>query len=259
MSIWGKMIGGVAGFALGGPIGALLGALAGHAVDKMSVSGEPIAEGYAGVGPGAGFQEYDQQSRQMAFTVAVIALSAKLAKVDGRVTRDEIDAFKRVFSIPPEEMDSVGKLFNEARADATGFEPYADQIARIFARDPAMLEELMGALLHIAHADGEYHPNERDFLARVAAIFGFGPGAFERMETTFIKGKEADDPYQVLGVDKSISDDDLKAEYRRLMREHHPDRMVAEGLPEEMIELANEQVAAINAAYDKICKQRGIK
>ncbi len=257
MSVWGKVIGGVAGFALGGPIGALLGALAGHAVDKMR--GEPVGDGYAGIGPGAGFQEYDQESRQMAFTVAVIALSAKLAKVDGRVTRDEIAAFKSVFKIPPEETEGVGKLFNEARQEATGFEPYADQIARIFSRDPAMLEELLGALLHIAHADGEYHPNERDYLARVAAIFGFGPDAFQRIEETYLKGKKADDPYQVLGLDQSVSDDDLKDTYRRLMRENHPDRLVAEGLPEEMIEIANEKVAAINAAYDRIRKERGLK
>lgn len=195
----------------------------------------------------------------MAFTVAVIALSAKLAKVDGRVTRDEIAAFKTVFKIPPDEIDSVGKLFNKAKTDATGFEPYADQIARIFARDPAMLEELMGALFHIAHADGEYHPNEREFLSKVAAIFGFGPTAFERLEATFVKGATAEDPYQVLGVERSISDEDLKSEYRKLMRENHPDRMVAEGLPPEMIELANEKVAAINAAYDNICKERGLR
>lgn len=258
MSVWGKVIGGVAGFAMGGPLGALLGAAVGHGVDKMR--GEPVGEdGYAGMGPGAGYQEYDQQSRQMAFTVAVIALAAKLAKVDGRVTRDEISAFKSVFKIPPEEIESVGKIFNEAKSDSTGFEPYADQIARIFSRDPAMLEELMGALLHIAHADGEYHPNEKDYLRRVAAIFGFGPAAFERLEATFVKGKDADDPYTVMGVDRSISDDDLKSEYRRLMRENHPDRMVAEGLPPEMVEIANDKVAAINAAYDRICKERGIK
>lgn len=258
MSIWGKVIGGVAGFALGGPIGALLGTALGHGVDKMR--GEAVgADGYAGMGPGAGFQEHDQESRQMAFTVAVIALAAKLAKVDGRVTRDEVSAFKKVFKIPPEEMDSVGKIFNEARENATDFEPYADQIARIFARDPAMLEELLGALLNIAHADGEYHPNEREYLQRVAAIFGFGPKAFARIEATFVQGPAADDPYEIMGVERSISNDDLKAEYRRLMRDNHPDRMVAEGLPPEMVELANEKVAAINAAYDKICKERGIK
>jgi len=257
VSIWGKVIGGVAGFALGGPIGGLLGAIAGHAYDKMR--GEAIGDGYAGIGPGSGFQEYDQESRQMAFTVAVIALAAKLAKVDGRVTKDEIAAFKTVFRIPPEETESVGKLFNEAKREATGFEAYADQIARIFSRDPAMLEELLGALLHIAHADGEYHPNEREFMAKVAAIFGFGPDAFARIEATYINGAEVDDPYQVMGIDRSISDEELKDIYRTLMRENHPDRLIAEGLPEEMIEIANEKVAAINAAYDRICKERGLK
>lgn len=250
MSIWGKVIGGVAGFAVGGPFGALLGAAAGHAVDRMR---ETV--------PGADQQidPNDVEARQIAFTMAVIVLGAKLAKVDGKVTKDEVAAFKRVFSVPANESGDVGKLFNEAKQDARGFEPYARQIALIFSHDKVMLEDLMGALFHIANADGEYHPAERDFLAKVAIIFGFGRQDFERLEDTYIKGEDADDPYEILGVPTDATDNVIKDEYRKLIRENHPDTMMAKGLPQEFIDLANEKMATINAAYDRICKQRGIK
>ncbi|NQV43459.1 MAG: TerB family tellurite resistance protein [Rhodospirillales bacterium] len=250
MSIWGKVIGGVAGFAVGGPLGALMGAAAGHAVDRMR---ETV--------PGADQQldPNDTEARQVAFTMAVIVLGAKLAKADGAVTTDEVAAFKRVFKVPPGDAGDVGKLFNEAKQDARGFEPYARQIAQIFSNDRMMLEELMGALFHIANADGEYHPAERDYLAKVAVIFGFGQQDFIRLEDTYIKGKDADDPYEILDVSKDASDDEVKATYRKLIRENHPDVMMAKGLPQEFIDLANEKMATINAAYDRICKKRGIK
>ncbi len=250
MSIWGKVIGGVAGFAMGGPFGALMGAAAGHAVDRMRETGPQDDQQ---------LDPNDMEARQVAFTMAVIVLGAKLAKVDGKVTTDEVAAFKRVFSVPPGEAGDVGKLFNEAKQDARGFEPYARQIAQIFSNDRVMLEDLMGALFHIAKADGEYHPTERDYLAKVAIIFGFGRQDFERLEDTYIKGEDADDPYEILGVSEDISDDDIKSTYRKLIRENHPDTMMAKGLPQEFIDLANEKMATINAAYDRVCKQRGIK
>ena len=116
MSIWGKVIGGVAGFALGGPLGALLGAAFGHAVDRSKSRGS------------ANWQSQPVQNKQTAFTVGVIVLSAKMAKADGHVTRDEVDAFKRIFQIPANDMRDVGTLFNQARRDAEGYEPYAQQI-----------------------------------------------------------------------------------------------------------------------------------
>ncbi len=250
MSIWGKVIGGVAGFAVGGPLGAIMGAAAGHAVDRMR---ETVPEEDQYIDPS------NTEARQVAFTMAVIVLGAKLAKADGRVTTDEVAAFKRVFSVPPGEAGDVGKLFNEAKQDARGFEPYARQIAQIFAGDRLMLEDLMGALFHIANADGEYHPAEQDYLARVAVIFGFNQHDFVRLEDTYIKGEDAEDPYEILDLTKDASDDEVKAAYRKLIRDNHPDVMMAKGLPQEFIDLANEKMATINAAYDKICKQRGIK
>ncbi len=122
MSIWGKVIGGVAGFTLGGPLGALIGVYAGHKMDQAR-SGDSSKLGA------------DTQTRQVAFTMAVIVLSAKMAKADGVVTREEVEAFKRVFHIPPDEMKKVGQLFDEARKDASGYEPYAQQVAQMFRHE----------------------------------------------------------------------------------------------------------------------------
>ncbi|TCS62124.1 TerB family tellurite resistance protein [Varunaivibrio sulfuroxidans] len=250
MSIWGKMIGGVAGFALGGPLGALLGAAAGHAVDKMRAGAE--------LPHGDGHSEAGAATRQVAFTIAVIALSAKMAKADGRVTRDEIRAFKEVFRIPPQEMKNVGRIFDQAKTDTAGYEVYARQIAAMFRDQPAVLEELLGGLFHIAKADGVVHPSELEFITNIARIFGFDPSVVERLRAAFTAGAGAD-PYGVLGVPREASDQDVKNAYRKLIRENHPDKLMAQGLPEEFIELANEKMTAINGAYDTIKKERGLK
>ncbi len=248
MSIWGKLLGGAAGFAVGGPIGLIVGLAAGHFVDRMARS--------AIDGPAR--KSLDDNAKRAAFAVALIVLSAKMAKADGRVTRDEITAFKRIFHIPETEAADVGRIFDEARREATGFEPYAEQIVEIFPHDTRVREELLAALFHIAMADGELHEAERHFLRRVAEIFGFDEQAFARIMASHMGGSEAD-PYEILGVEPNASDEEIKATYRRLTRENHPDRLVAQGMPEEMVELANDKMAAINSAYDKIAKLRGIR
>ena len=244
MSIWGKIIGGVAGFAIGGPLGAIMGTVAGHAYDKRK-TGDAATLGRAG-------------TRQVAFTTAVIVLSAKMAKADGQVTRDEVDAFKELFDIPTGEMKDIGRLFDEAKKDAGGFEPYAEQIAMMFASQPAVMEELLGGLFHIAKADGVVHPNELNFLRKTALIFGFTEQQFERLKTIYI-GTEESDPYQILGLTRKASDDAVKKTYRKLIRENHPDKLIAQGMPQEFIDVANEKMAAINAAYDRIEKERELK
>lgn len=245
MSIWGKIIGGTTGFALGGPLGALFGVLAGHAVDRMSVQGE--------------FRETPEgpEVKQVAFTIAVVALGAKMAKADGVVTRDEVDAFKEVFKIPPEEAKNVARFFDQAKKDSIGFEPYARQIAGMFRHQPAVLEELLDCLFHIARADGVYHPGEKKFLGSVADIFGFEEATFRRIEARNM-GPDKADPYTVLGVTREQSDAQIKSAYRTLIKEHHPDKLVAQGMPAEVVELANEKLATINDAYDKIEKERGM-
>lgn len=242
MSIWGKIIGGAAGFAIGGPIGALIGAVAGHAVDRARARSAPAADG----------------TKSIAFTIAVIALGAKMAKADGAVTRDEVEAFKRVFRVPPDEVANVARVFDQARRDSRGFEPYARQIAGMFADTPEVLEELLDCLVYIARADGVMHPEEEAYLRAVADIFGLDEHAFERITSIREKAGEAD-PYKILGVDRTISNEALKAAYRKLVRENHPDRLMAEGMPEEFVELANQKLAAINGAYDRVAAERGLR
>ena len=246
MTIWGKIIGGATGFALGGPLGGLLGVLAGHAVDRMSGQAE-LHETPEGA-----------EVKQVAFTIALVALGAKMAKADGVVTRDEVDAFKEVFKVPPGEAKNVARFFDQAKKDSIGFEPYARQIAGMFRSQPAVLEELLDCLFHIARADGVYHPGEKKFLGAVAEIFGFDAATFKRIEAKNM-GPDKADPYTVLGVSRDNSDAEIKSAYRKLIKQHHPDRLVAQGMPQEVVDMANEKLATINDAYDKIEKERGMK
>ncbi len=248
MSIWGKILGAVGGFAVGGPFGALVGGIAGHMYDSSKHPGAGDAD----------FIEADGiDQRQVMFTTAVIVLAAKMAKADGAVTKDEILAFREKFHVPPDEEAAVGRLFNEARQDPTGYEPYAEQIARLFASEPRVLEELIGALFYIANADGALHPAELEFLRKTALIFGFTQHEFDRIRATHMpEAKQS--PYDVLGLDKSVDGKTLKARYRELVRENHPDRLMAQGMPQEFIDIANDKLASINAAYDDICKARGL-
>ena len=241
MSIWGKLGGAAAGFLLGGgPIGALLGAFAGH----LLIDRDPLPLGDNADEPG------------IVFTIAIIALGAKMAMADGVVTKDEEDAFKRIFRVPPSEEANVRRIFNLARQDTAGFEAYAKQIARLFRGNPAILEDVLDGLFEIAKADGVLHPGELAFLERVAEIFGFTPPEFRRIRASHFGPDEAD-PYAILGVAHDASNAEVKSTYRLLVRENHPDSLIARGVPEEFIRLANDKLAAINAAYDRIEEERG--
>jgi DnaJ like chaperone protein len=242
MSIWGKILGGAAGFALGGPLGALIGGLAGHAVDRMRESRPEGAD--------------EDATKRIAFTIGVIVLGAKMAKADGQVTRDEVAAFKQVFQVPQEEAKNVGRLFNQARRDARGFEPYAKQLGGMFRENPAVLEELLAGLFHIARADGRVTEDELAYLEAVAGCFGFDEAAWDRIRAAHL-GPEAADPYTILGVDREADEAAIKAAYRKQVRENHPDRLIAQGLPQEFIDLANEKLATLNGAYERIQEQRG--
>jgi len=258
MTIWGKLAGAAAGFALGGPLGALLGGVAGHIADTALDSG---SETGPQSGPQFGNDAGQPERSQVVFTMGVIALSAKMAKADGRVTSDEVEAFNQVFHIPPEEAGNVRRIFNLAKRDVAGYESYARQIANIFRNNPGALEDLLDGLFYIAKADAELHPMEIDFLRRVSDIFGFSPREFERLHSSHalgIDGELRDDPYLILGIDPDISNDDLKKAYRRMVKENHPDALSARGVPEEFVTLANEKLAAINVAYERILLERGL-
>jgi DnaJ like chaperone protein len=238
MSIWGKIGGAAAGFLAGGPVGAVVGAIAGHVIDRNVRTTAPDDPG-------------------VAFTIAVIALGAKMAKSDGVVTGDEEEAFRQYFRVPPSEEANVRRIFRLARQDTAGFETYARQIANIYRGNPAVLEDILDGLFEIAKADGVLHPGELAFLERVAEIFGFAPNEFRRIRASHFPDRE--DPYVILGVAHDAGEEEIKRTYRLLVRENHPDRLIARGVPPEFVKLATDKLAAINAAYDKIEIERGFR
>lgn len=194
--------------------------------------------------------------RSIAFTVAMIALSAKMAKADGVVTGDEEIAFLQLFQIPEGEEKNVARLFNLAKQDVAGFEVYAERLAGVFAGETETLTDILDGLFFIAKADGYVHEAEVSYLARVAEIFGFDARAFNQVLARHTR--EGGDPYVVLGIAASASDAEVKAQYRRQVMETHPDRLIARGVPEEFVRIANDRLAALNAAYRQISAERGL-
>ncbi len=189
--------------------------------------------------------------RSVAFTIAVIALSAKMAKADGLVTRAEVTAFREVFHIAPEDEAGAARVFNLARQDVAGFEDYAERIAQMFGDETDTLCDLLEGLFHIAMADGAYHPKEDAFLERVSEIFGLGERRFKALRSRYVTDAEPD-PYAVLGVDPETPLTEIRRAWRGLVRDSHPDRMVARGLPEEAVKMSEKRLVAINRAWEEI-------
>ncbi|MEQ8293099.1 MAG: molecular chaperone DjiA [Roseovarius sp.] len=192
--------------------------------------------------------------RSVAFAIAVIALGAKMAKADGLVTRDEVTAFREVFQIAQADEAGAAKVFNLARQDVAGFEEYAERIRRMFGEDTDTLNDLMEGLFHIAVADGVYHPNEDQFLERVAELFGLKPHEFNALKSRFVPDAKPD-PYSILGVTPDMPMDQIRAAWRRQVRESHPDRMLARGVPEEAVKLAEKRIIDINRAWEEISER----
>ncbi len=253
------MLGGTIGLAIGGPIGLVLGAVAGHGIDQArQTRGRAGRRGHFDAG-----QHSKEEILHASWVVTFFVLAAKLSKIDGHVARDEIATIKRVFNLPKSADQMMGALFRQATADTTDYESYATQIAGIFRARTEVLEQLLGALVLIATCDGHYHPNERRFLAGVARCFGLDAAALRRIEAGFAAASAApavdSDPYAVLGVSADASDSEIRAAFRRIIRESHPDVAVARGMPEEFIEVCNRKMANANAAYDAIKAMRGMK
>ncbi len=192
----------------------------------------------------------DPPQKSVAFTIAVISLSAKMAKADGRVAPSEVSAFRQVFEIDPKDEAAAARVFDFAREDVAGFETYAASIARMFRDHPDVLEDILEGLFHIAMADDAYHEGEEAFLREVAGIFGVDQAAFDCIEARRVSGNA--DPWHVLGLRRDAPLSEARARWRALVHENHPDRMVARGLPAETVNLANARLVAINNAWAEI-------
>lgn len=201
-----------------------------------------------------GSREKTPAGRRLAFTVAVVALAAKMAKADGVATEIEAQAFARSFHVAAEEMAHVQRVFALAAGDVAGFESYAETIGRLLRNDPVLLRHVFEGLFHIAAADGVLHAAEDAFLRVVARKFGIEDAKFRAIRRLFVA--DASDPYDRLGVSRRATDAEIKARHRSLVREHHPDRLAADGVPHEFRVLADRKLAAINAAYDAIREER---
>ena len=237
MSIWGSLLGGVIGFSLGGPFGALLGSFLGGKISNISSSNT----------------FGNQQNSQQIFALSLIILSAKLSKADGRVSKEELIAVKEKLQIPDSEIDQVAKIFNKAKDESTGYEPYAKQISEIFKGNQNVLEEVINILFYIAEADGHVSNEEESMIANISFIFGLSQNQYESIRESR-KSSDKLNPYIVL---ESQPTDDLKSirkKYIKLSKEHHPDLLISKGVPIEVINESKNKMRAINAAWDQIQK-----
>ncbi len=261
--MWGKIIGGMAGFAMGGPFGAMMGAAFGHAAETGMAGGMPGgAQGFGRFSPNfAPPPNFMPGRRDQLFAMAVVVLSAKLAKCDGPVKRAEIDAFKRAFRIPPAAVSDIGLLFDQARDSREDPVMYATQLGQAFTDSRNILEDVLTALFSIAIADGPLNVRERDLLAEICRAMGLGRPEWERASGASPRravNTTEDDPYAVLGLSRQATPEQLRATWKNLMRENHPDSLASRGMGPELVAKASEKVARINAAWDRIKRERGL-
>jgi DnaJ like chaperone protein len=231
MSIWTRIAEALSALASGEPLSVVFDRLRGASAPEQSVG----------------------------FTIAVLALGAKMAKADGTVTRDEVTAFRRIFTFPEGEEEHAARVFNLARQDVAGFDAYARKIARLFnpegrricADDQNILIDLLEALFQIAIADGSYHPGEDAFLRHVAEEFGLDETCFRIVRSRLVDGAPRD-PYDVLGLPQGATKAEARRAWKQLVRDTHPDVMTARGVPPEALKLAERRLQLINEAWREI-------
>jgi DnaJ like chaperone protein len=197
------------------------------------------------------FERRRRPEESVAFTIAILGLGAKMAKADGLVRAAEVSAFREVFYIAPEDEPAAARVFNLAREDVAGFEAYASRIAAMFRGRPRVLEDILEGLFHVALADGRYHEGEEEFLRTVARRFRVSPEAFDGIEARHLEGRRQD-PWAVLGLPRDADFATARARWRDLVRAHHPDKMIARGLPPETVNLGNARLAQINRAWEEV-------
>ena len=239
MSIWGSLIGGFVGFSFAGPIGALIGSMVGGRISSARRSG---------------FQQNFTPPQQV-FAIALIILTAKLAKADGHVSKEELIAIKDKLKIPEHEIDQVGKIFNKAKEDSLGYEPYAQQITQIYRNNPQVLDEVINILFYVAEADSKVSDSELSMIRNIAKIFGLSESQFEGIKESR-KGSDKLNPYIVLGCDPNDDFAAIRKKYLQLSKEHHPDVLINKGVPQEVIEESKKKMRAINSAFDQIEKMK---
>ena len=239
MSIWGNLIGGFIGFSFAGPIGALIGSILGGKISSARR---------------AGFQQSFAQPQQI-FAISLIILTAKLAKVDGHVSKEELVAIKQKLKVPDNEIDQVGKIFNKAKEDALSYEPYAHQISQIYRNNPAVLDEVINILFYIAEADGKVSNSELKMIGNIARIFGLTDSQFKGIRESR-KGSDKLNPHVVLGCSPNDDFASIRKKYLQLSKEHHPDALISKGVPNEVIEESKKKMRAINSAFDQIEKMK---
>ena len=237
MSIWGSLIGGMIGFSLGGPFGMLLGSLLGGKISRSRTT--------------AGFSSA-AQGQQM-FALSLIVLSAKLSKADGQVSKEELIAVKDKLKIPEHELDQVGKIFNQAKKESTGYEPYAKQIAQFYSGNINVLEEVVNILFYIAESDGEVSSAELNMIENIAKIFGLTETQYLSIKESR-KGSDKLNPYVVLESKPDDAITAIRKRYLKLSKQHHPDMLLSKGVPKEVIEESKNKMRAINSAWDQIQK-----
>tara|TARA_E500000178_G_scaffold318059_1_gene339119 strand:+ start:531 stop:1292 length:762 start_codon:yes stop_codon:yes gene_type:complete len=250
MSIWGKLIGGATGMALGGPIGAILGIAAGHGVDRVRKLDSSESN-----------QKLSLEQKEQIFATSVIALSAKIAKADGNISKSEILAFKKIFEFPKEDEKAISEIFNSAKENIEDYKEIAKQVFDVFKNEKSLLLELLNSLFSIAYADGDLHYKEEIILLEISKIFSFSKSEFDSISNIH-SSKNSEEfyninkSYKILGVTKNSSTEQISIKYKELVKEYHPDRLQGMGLPEEFIELANQKLTAINKAYNDIKNEK---
>ena len=237
MAIWGSLIGGMIGFSLGGPFGMLLGSLIGGKISRAKSR--------------AGFQSFAQP--QQVFALSLIVLSAKLSKADGQVSKEELIAVKDKLRIPENELDQVGKIFNKAKEESAGYEPYAQQIAQIYRGNINVLEEVVNILFYIAEADGNVSETELKMIEHIAQIFGLTETQFNSIKESR-KSSDKLNPYVVLESKPDDAIEIIRKRYLKLSKEHHPDLLMSKGVPQEVIDESKAKMRAINSAWNQVQK-----
>tara|TARA_B100001123_G_C15009971_1_gene907139 strand:- start:53 stop:775 length:723 start_codon:yes stop_codon:yes gene_type:complete len=239
MSIWGNLIGGFLGFSIAGPIGALIGSIIGGKI--TSARKTSFQRGFA--------------PPQQLFIISLIILTAKLAKADGHVSKEELAAIKEKLKIPNNEVNQVSKIFNKAKEDSLSYEPYAQQIAKIYNNNPAVLDEVINILFYIAESDGEVSDSEIKMIKNISVIFGINNNHFDSIKESR-KGSDKLNPYIVLGCSPNDDFQTIRKKYLKLSKEHHPDALISKGVPKEVIQESKNKMRAINSAFDQIEKSR---